>query len=96
LVKSPGVVFRGWRVILWSGSGAERLEFACHLRVGGGGREGDAGPGQDVEAEVAAAFGPFVVLFGQDGSDEADQGIAAGEDPDDIGPAAYFPVQALL
>jgi hypothetical protein len=39
-------------------------------------------PGEDVEAEVAAAFGPFVVLLGQHGADEADQGIAAGEDPD--------------
>jgi hypothetical protein len=30
------------------------------------------------------------VLFGQDGSDEADQGVAAEEDPDDVGPPAYF------
>jgi hypothetical protein len=26
--------------------------------------------GEDVEAEVAAAFGPFVMLFGEDGTDE--------------------------
>ena len=29
--------------------------------------------GEDVEPEVAAAFGPFVVLLGQDGADEADE-----------------------
>ena len=66
-----------------------------HLR-GGAGREGDAGAGEDVEAEVAAAFGPFVVLLGQDGADEADQGVAAGEDPDDVGAAADLAVQPLL
>ena len=51
---------------------------------------GDAGSGEDVEAEVAAAFGPFVVLLGQDCADEADEGVAVGEDADDVGPAAYF------
>jgi hypothetical protein len=30
-------------------------------------------------ADVAAAFGPFVVLFGEDGADEADQRIAVGK-----------------
>jgi hypothetical protein len=35
------------------------------------------GPGQDVQAEVAAAFDPFIVLLGQDRADEADQGVAA-------------------
>jgi len=46
--------------------------FLGVLVVGGG----DAGPGQDVEAEVAAVFDPVVVLLGQDGADEADQGVA--------------------
>ena len=50
----------------------------------------------DVEAEVAAAFGPFVVLFGQDRADEADEGVAVGEDPDDVGAAADLLVQPLL
>jgi hypothetical protein len=36
------------------------------------------------------------VLLGQDGADEADQGVPAGEDPDDVGPPAYFPVEAFL
>ena len=34
---------------------------------------------------ITARFGPFVVLFGQDCADEADQGVAVGEDPDDVG-----------
>jgi hypothetical protein len=51
--------------------------------------EGEAGAGQDVEveAEVASAFDPVVVLLGQDGSDEAGQGVAGGEDADHIGRA---------
>ena len=59
-------------MILWLGSGAERLEVVglVHLDSGGGvipgaGGEGDAGAGQDLEAEVAASFGPLVVLLGQ-------------------------------
>jgi hypothetical protein len=36
------------------------------------------------------------VLFGQDGADEADQGVAAGEDPDDVGAAADLAVQPFL
>ena len=85
-------------MILCCWLGAERLEVAgwVHLRAGAGRGEGDAGAGEDVEAEVAAAFGPFVVLFGQDGADEADQGVAAGEDPDDVGAAADLPVQPFL
>jgi hypothetical protein len=43
------------------------------------------GAGEDVESEVAAAFGPFVVLFGQDGADESDDAGPVGEDPDDAG-----------
>src|SRR3712207_3383838 len=73
-----------------------------HLLGGGGGvgvRAGegsDAGAGEDVEAEVAAAFGPFVVLLGEDGADEADEGVAVGEDADDVGAAADLPVETLL
>ena len=66
------------------------------LGVGGVGDGGDAGAGEDVEAEVAAAFGPFVVLFGQDGADEADQGVAVGEDPDDVGAPADLAVEPFL
>ena len=45
------------------------------------------GTGEDVEAKVAAAFGPLVVLLGEDGSDEPDLGVAVGEDPDDVSAA---------
>jgi hypothetical protein len=50
---------------------------------------------QDVDAEVAAAFGSFVVLFDQDDADGAGQGIAAGEDAGHVGPAADLAVQPL-
>jgi hypothetical protein len=56
---------------------------------------GEAGLGEDVEAEVAASFDPVVVLLGQDGSDEADQGVAVGEDPDDVGAAADLAAEAF-
>ena len=46
------------------------------------------GAGQDVEAEVAALLGPLVVLLGQDGADQADDGVPVGEDADDVGAAA--------
>ena len=34
---------------------------------------------------VAAEFGPFVVMPGQDRADQADDGAAAGEDPQGVG-----------
>ena len=55
-----------------------------------------SGFAQDVEAEVAPGFGPFVVLFGQHGADEADQRGAVGEDADDVGAAADLLVEPLL
>jgi hypothetical protein len=36
------------------------------------------------------------VLLGEDRADKADQGIAAGEDPGDVGAAADLAVRALL
>jgi hypothetical protein len=83
-------------VILCCGLGAERLEVVVGGHLRGAGCEGDAGAGEDVEAEVAASFGPFVVLLGQDSADEPDQRVAAREDPDDVGAAADLPVQPLL
>jgi hypothetical protein len=35
--------------------------------------------GEDVETEVAAAFGPVLVLLGQSGADQTDQRVAVGE-----------------
>ena len=52
--------------------------------------------GQDVKAEVAAAFGPFVVLFGQDGAGEADDAVAVGEDADDVGAASDLAVEPFV
>ena len=36
------------------------------------------------------------MLFGQHGTDEADQSVAVGEDPDDVGAAADLLVEPLL
>jgi len=52
--------------------------------------------GGTLKAHVTAGFGPFVVLLGTDGADEADDGVAAGEHAHDIGPPAYRLVQAFL
>jgi len=51
--------------------------------------------GEGVEAEVAAALDPVVVLFGEDGTDKADQGVAVGEYADNVGAAADFAVEAF-
>jgi hypothetical protein len=78
-------------------SGAERRDGVGRghlLRVGGGVGDGaEAGAGQDVEAEVAAAFGSFVVLLGQHGADQTDQGVPVREDADHVGAAADLAVQ---
>jgi hypothetical protein len=58
--------------------------------------EAHARAGEDGEAEVTAAFSPFVVLLGQDGVDETDQGVPVGDDADDGGAAADLPAQAFL
>jgi hypothetical protein len=59
--------------------------------LAGGGCE--AGFAEDLEAHVAAAFGPFV---GEHGADEADDRGPVGEDPDDVGAAADFFVEPFL
>ncbi len=51
---------------------------------------------RDVEADVVAHLGPFVVLFGEHGAGETDQAGAVGEDPDDVGAAADLAVQPFL
>jgi hypothetical protein len=57
---------------------------------------GGAGAGQHVQGQVTAAFGPFVVLLGQDGADQADDRGAAGEDAHDVGAAPDLLVQPLV
>lgn len=59
----------------------------------GVGYEAQAAAGEDVEAEVAASFGPFVGLFGQDSSDETNDRCAVGEDGDGVGASADLAVQ---
>ena len=61
--------------------------MVAHLAPGVG-DEAQAAFGEDVEAEVAAAFGPFVGLLGQDAADQADDALAVGEDADTVGAAA--------
>ena len=55
---------------------------------------GGVGAGEDVEAEVSAAFGPFVVLLGEHGADQADEGLAVGEEAQDVGAAADLAVES--
>lgn len=79
-------------VVVWLG--ADRAGGGCV--VVGVGDEGESAAVECVEAEVAAAVGPFVVLFGQDGSDEADDGGSVGEDADHVGAAADFAVEPFV
>jgi len=55
-----------------------------------------AASGDQLEAEVAALFGPFVVLLGQDGADQAGDRVAVGEDADDVGAAADLAVESFV
>lgn len=52
-----------------------------------------AGRGEVVLAHAAASDGPLVVLLGQDSVDQADDGVAIGEDADDAGVTADFPLR---
>jgi hypothetical protein len=54
------------------------------------------GAGEDVESEVAAALGPLVVLFGEHGADEPDDGGAVGEEANHVGAAADLAVEPLV
>ena len=80
-------------MILRRGAGSQCLESDVlgGLRFGVG---DGLGSGEDVEAEIAAAFGPFVVLLGEDGSDEADDRGPVEEDPDDVGAAPDLAVES--
>src|SRR5665647_2583824 len=48
-----------------------------------------------LSAHVSACNLPLVVLFGKDGSDQADDGRPVGEDADHIGPSPDLPVEPL-
>ena len=47
-------------------------------------------------AEVSASFDPFVMLLGEDGSDQSDQSCPVGEDADDDVAPADLAVESLL
>ena len=51
--------------------------------------------GISCRASASASFGPFVGLLGEDSADEPDDGVAVGEDPDCVGPAADLSVEPL-
>ncbi len=70
----------------------------CHLlRFGVGVLEGsESSLGEAVEAHVAPCDGPLIVLLGEERADEADDGVAGGEDADDLGAAADLLVQPFL
>ena len=80
----------GWTLCGDGGDGHLRV---CGVRVGD---LGEAAFGEDVQADVAAQLGPFVVLFGEHGADQADQGGPVGKDADDVGAAADLAVQPFL
>ena len=76
--------------------GADRFD-GIHL-LGGGVVAGGSGAdfGEDLESHVPAGLGPFVVLLHEHVAGEADDGVAAREDADEVGPAAQLAVEALL
>jgi hypothetical protein len=57
-------------------------------------RAAEAGYGQ-APGRGSGALLPFVVLLGQDDADEADDGVAVGEDPDAVGAEADLIVEPL-
>jgi hypothetical protein len=79
--------------------GSELYAVIAVRVTSGGVRDGDLGEaafGEDAQADVAAHLGPFVVLLGEYGADQADQGGPVWEDPDDVGAAADLAVQSFL
>lgn len=62
--------------------------------VGGGG-DGDAASGQDVEAEVAEAFSPLVGLLGRHGPGPTHDRGAVEEDADTVDAAANLAVESF-
>ena len=51
--------------------------------------------GEDIEAEVASAFGPLISLLSQHRTDQTDDRITVGEDPHRIGATTDFSVEAF-
>jgi hypothetical protein len=66
-------------------SGGQGFELEYLLVNRGGAVGAGFGSGQDLEADVAAAFGPLVVLLGQDGADQPGNGGPLGKMPTTAG-----------
>lgn len=83
-IRAPGSRYAGsarYSTTRWGGGG-QSWEVLVGDGLGFvGGDDVEAAAGQDVEAEVAASFGPLVGLLGQDPSEEAGDGVAAGKIP---------------
>jgi hypothetical protein len=92
VVNSRSVSGRAF--LLWLDSG---FEGGIGVRLSSGaGYERESALGEGVEAEVAAAFCPFVVLLGEDRPGEADDGVAVRENSDAVGTALDLAVEALV
>lgn len=50
---------------------------------------------QGVGTHVASGHGPLIVLFGEEGADEPDDGVSVGEDADDVGSSSDLFVESL-
>jgi hypothetical protein len=86
VVTSAGVVYEPVTIdpcVLMPGRDFDDLVDFWLVSVGGDGCE--AGFAKEVEAHVAAAFGPLVGLFGEHGADQADDRGPVSKDPDDVG-----------
>ncbi len=56
--------------------------LCCHaILIGFSGVSSFLAGGEDFGSHIAAGLGPFVVLLGQDGADEADDGVAGRKIP---------------
>ena len=77
------------------GDGGQRHLLVRGVVIGGVVHESELGLGEDFQADVAAQLGPFVVLFGEHGTEEADERVSVGEDADDVGVAADLPVESF-
>jgi hypothetical protein len=94
VVKSVGLVCDGFRVIsladLALRAGMVTPRWWCRLRerAGYGSERGRRGRG-------GGGLRSLVVLFGEHGADEADPGVAVGEDADDAGAPPDLPVEPL-
>src|SRR3954447_23921150 len=82
----------------WSGAEHRDARVGGHLLGGVGCRRSGGsgiGRGRRAEAEVAAALGPFLVLLGEHGADQADEGVAVGKVADHVGAPADLAIEPL-